>query len=61
MRRESANTYLFPISSCVPGTSYIPQLFTGNLRPIAVKFKETIKNQKDDRSPAFKNWLKGRH
>lgn len=39
------------------GTNYIPQLFTGNLRP-NVKFRETWKIEKDDRSPAFKKCLK---
>lgn len=34
-----SNKFMFP------GTNYIPQLFTGNLRPMTGKFRETVKNE----------------
>ena len=35
-----SNKFMFP------GTNYIPQLFTGNLRRTTGKFREAVKNEK---------------
>lgn len=47
-RREGTEVRHLSVSNkfTFPGTNYIPQLFTGNLRSMTGKFGETVKNER---------------